>query len=444
MAPTRQARAAVAARASSSPRAESCRVTTLANGLRVVTETMPQLATAALGVWVGAGTRPERAGEQGLAHLLEHMAFKGTRRRNALAIVEEIEQVGGDLNAETSVERTSYYARVLGENVPLALDILSDIITEPAFDKDELKREKGVVLQEIGACEDSPDEVVFDMFMETAYGGNPVGRRILGTPRTVRAQTPDSMRQFLARQYRAPDMVVAAAGAVDHDAVVEEVARRFASFAPEPSEVPPEGHYTGGDERKVRTLEQAHLVLGFEGASFHSPDHYTLQVFSNLLGGGMSSRLFQEIREKRGLCYEIYSFHQPFSDTGTFAVYGGTGEDRLGEFMPVLLDCIGETAARPSETEVERAKAQIKVSLLMGLESSARRAEQMARHVLAFGRVVPREEIVAAIDAITVDEVSRVATAMLESRPTLTAVGPIRKLMRADALAGRLGTRPPG
>jgi predicted Zn-dependent peptidase len=440
MTPSRPSRAASAARATPTPRAESCRVSILPNGLRVVTETMPQLATAALGVWVGAGTRHELAGEQGLAHLLEHMAFKGTRRRNALAIVEEIEQVGGDLNAETSVERTSYYARVLGEDVPLALDILSDIITEPAFDKDELKREKGVVLQEIGACEDSPDEVVFDMFMETAYAGGPVGRRILGTPKTVRAQTPDSMRQFLARHYRAPEMVVAAAGAVEHDQVVEDVARLFASFAPEPAEAPVDGRYMGGDERKVRPLEQAHLVLGFEGASFHSPDHYTLQVFSNLLGGGMSSRLFQEIREKRGLCYEIYSFHQPFSDTGTFAVYGGTGEDRLGEFMPVLLDCIGETAARPSEAEVERAKAQIKVSLLMGLESSARRAEQMARHVLAFGRVVPREEIVAAIDAITVEEGSRVATSMLQSRPTLTAVGPIRKLMRGDAVTRRLGT----
>jgi predicted Zn-dependent peptidase len=425
------------------PRAEAVKVSTLPNGLRVVTEAMPQLATAALGVWIGAGTRHEKEGEQGLAHLLEHMAFKGTRRRDSLAIVQEIEQVGGDLNAETSVERTSYYARVLGENVPLALDILSDIITEPAFDKDELKREKGVVLQEIGACEDSPDEIVFDMFMETAYGGAPLGRRILGTPKTVRAQTPLSMRDFLDRQYRAPEMVVAAAGAVDHDAVVDEVSRRFAAFGAQPPDAPEEGRYTGGEERKARQLEQAHLVLGFEGASFHSRDHYTLHVFSNLLGGGMSSRLFQQIREKRGLCYEIYSFHQPFSDTGTFAVYGGTGEDRLGEFMPVLLDCMRQAAESPTETEVARAKAQIKVSLLMGLESSARRAEQMARHILAFGRVIPREEIVAAIDAITVEDVSRVALAMLETPPTVSAVGPVRKLMRADAVAERLGARAP-
>lgn len=422
------------------PRPEAVRITTLANGLRVVTETMPQLATASLGVWIGAGARHELEGEQGLAHMLEHMAFKGTRRRNALQIVEEIEAVGGDLNAETTVERTSYYVRVLGEDVPLALDILSDILTEPAFDKDELKREKGVILQEIGACEDTPDEVVFDMFMETAYGGAPIGRRILGTPRTVRAQTPASMRTFLDRQYRGPDMVVAAAGAVDHDAVVEEASRRFGGFAGTRSEAPTGGIYAGGDQRKVRQLEQAHMVLGFGGRSFYDPDHYALHVFSNLLGGGMSSRLFQEIREKRGLCYEIYSFHQPFSDTGTFAIYGGTGENALGEFVPVMLDCLRAAAESPTAAEVARAKAQIKVSLLMGLESSARRAEQMARHVLAFDRVIPREEIVAAIDAITPEAVSRAALQMLSTAPTVVAVGPVKRLPDAAGVARMLGT----
>jgi predicted Zn-dependent peptidase len=421
-------------------RAEAVRITTLDNGLRVVTEAMPHLATASLGVWTAAGTRHEHEGEQGLAHLLEHMAFKGTRRRSALAIAEEIEAVGGDLNAETSAERTSYYARVLGEDVPLALDILSDILTEPAFDRDEMKREKHVVLQEIGACEDTPDDVVFDMFMETAFGGAPLGRRILGTPKTVRAQTAASMRGFLDRQYRGPEMVVAAAGAVEHDQVVEEVARSFASFAPGHASPPVEGRYAGGEERKIRKLEQAHLVLGFEGRSFHDPDHYALHVFSNLAGGGMSSRLFQEIRERRGLCYEIYSFHQPFSDTGTFAVYGGTGEASLDEFVPVLIDCLRAAAEAPTEAEVARAKAQIKVSLLMGLESSARRAEQMARHVLAFGRVIPREEIVAVIDSIGIEDVRRVGSAMLASAPTLAAVGPVRRLPSADALARRIGS----
>ncbi|WP_460449225.1 M16 family metallopeptidase [Alsobacter sp. SYSU BS001988] len=421
------------------PREEAVRITTLPNGMRVVTETIPQLATASLGVWIGAGTRHEKEGEQGLAHLLEHMAFKGTRRRSALDIVQEIEAVGGDLNAETSVERTSYYVRLLGEDVPLALDILSDILTEPAFDKAELRREKGVVLQEIGACEDTPDEVVFDMFMETAFAGAPIGRRILGTPKTVRAQSADSMRGFLERQYRGPEMVLAAAGAVNHDDIVEEASRRFASIGAQSVEAPEPGRYAGGDGRKVRKLEQAHMVLGFAGRSFHDQDHYALHVFSNLLGGGMSSRLFQEIREKRGLCYEIYSFHQPFSDTGTFAVYGGTGEDKLGEFIPVMLDCLREAADKPTDEEVVRAKQQIKVSLLMGLESSARRAEQMARHVLAFGRVLPREEIVAAIDAITIDDVRRVAADMLASPPTVTAVGPVRKLMDPARIASHIG-----
>jgi predicted Zn-dependent peptidase len=426
----------------SRPREEHVRVTTLPNGIRVVTEAMPQLATASVGIWIGAGTRHETEGEQGLAHMLEHMAFKGTKRRSALAIAEEIEAVGGDLNAETSAERTAYYARVLGQDVPLAIDILADILTEPTFDKEELRREKHVILQEIGACEDTPDELVFDMFMETAFAGAPIGRRILGTPRTVRAQTAGSMRAFLERQYRGPDMVIAAAGAVDHEQVVAEAAHRLSSIpAGRPSDPAP-GIYAGGDGRTVKKLEQAHLVLGFGGQSFYEPDHYTLHVFSNLLGGGMSSRLFQEIREKRGLCYEIYSFHQPFSDTGTFAVYGGTGEKDLAEFMPVMLDCMREAAERPTEAEVARAKAQIKVSLMTALESSARRAEQMARHVLAFDRVLPREEIAAAIDAITIDDVRRVAGAMLASRPTITAIGPVRKVMPPDEIARRLGASP--
>jgi predicted Zn-dependent peptidase len=427
----------------SQAREERVRITTLPNGIRVVTEAMPHLATASVGIWIGAGTRHEDPAEQGLAHMLEHMAFKGTRRRSALAIAEEIEAVGGDLNAETSAERTAYYARVLGQDVPLALDILTDILTEPAFDKDELRREKGVILQEIGACEDTPDELVFDMFMETAFAGAPIGRRILGTPKTVRAQTAASMRAFLNRQYRGSDMVVAAAGAVDHDQVVDEAARRLGGINGERPPEPAPGIYAGGDGRTVKQLEQAHLVLGFAGRSFHDEDHYTLHVFSNLLGGGMSSRLFQEIREKRGLCYEIYSFHQPFSDTGTFAIYGGTGEKDLAEFMPVMLDCMREAAEAPTEAEVARARAQIKVSLMTALESSARRAEQMARHVLAFDRVLPRQEIAAAIDAITLADVRRVASDMLASRPTITAIGPVRKLMDPETIARRIGSATP-
>jgi predicted Zn-dependent peptidase len=420
-------------------RSEAVRVTTLPNGLRVVSETMPGLATAALGVWSGAGSRHESAEEQGLAHLLEHMAFKGTSRRSALQIAEEIEAVGGEVNAETNTEYTAYYSRVLGADTPLALDILSDILTDPAFDPTELKREKGVILQEIGAYEDTPDEVVFDMFMETAYAGAPIGRRILGTPKTVKAQNRASMRHFMDRTYRTPSMVLSAAGAVDHDSIVQEIAHRFDGF--DRSAAPPAeaAIYRGGEQRRSRKLEQSHVVFGFKGIGWNDPDHYAMHVFSNLLGGGMSSRLFQEVREKRGLCYEIYSFFSPFSDSGVFAIYGGTGEAELDDFAPLVLDTLVTAAEGPTEAEVSRAKAQMKMSLLTALESPGRRAEQMARHILAYGRVLPREEIVSAIDAITVDDVRRVAHGLLKAAPTLAAIGPVKRLMPYDAVASRIG-----
>jgi len=284
-------------------RMEAVRVTTLPNWLRVVSEHMPSLATTALGVWSGAGSRHEHAEEQGLAHLLEHMAFKGTSRRSALQIAEEIEAVGGEVNAETNTEYTAYYSRVLGHDSGLALDIISDILTDPSFDPVELKREKGVILQEIGSYEDTPDEVVFDMFMETAYAGAPIGRRILGTPKTVKAQNRASMRGFMDRTYRTPSMVVSAAGAVEHEQIVEDVNKRFDSFGQTAAPQAEAATYQGGEQRRQRKLEQSHVVFGFKGLGWNDPDHYAMHVFSNLLGGGMSSRLFQEVREKRGLCY---------------------------------------------------------------------------------------------------------------------------------------------
>lgn len=424
-------------------RAENVRVTTLDNGLRVVSEAMPGLATVAMGIWSGAGSRHERADEQGLAHLLEHMAFKGTSRRSALQIAEEIEAVGGEVNAETNTEYTAYYARTLGPDMPLAVDILTDILADPAYDATELKREKDVILQEIGAYEDTPDEVVFDMVMETAFAGAPIGRRILGTPKTVRAQNPKTMRGFMDRTYRLPSMVVSAAGAIDHESLIQEVGSRLSVFSHDTAPAPESALYTGGDSRRVKSLEQAHLVFGFRAPSWRDPDHYAMHVFSNLLGGGMSSRLFQEVREKRGLCYEIYSFFSPFSDSGFFAIYGGTGEAQLPDYTPLVLDTLTEATKSVTPAEVARAKAQMKMSLLTALESPGRRAEQMARHVLAYGRVLPRDEMVSMIDAITVEDVCRVASASLTAPPTVAAIGPIKPLIDVDAMAARIGAPSP-
>jgi predicted Zn-dependent peptidase len=411
-------------------------------GITVVTDAMPHLKTAALGIWVGAGSRHEAEDEHGISHLLEHMAFKGTRRRSARQIAEEIEAVGGDLNATTSIEATAYYARVLGEHVPLALDILSDILTDPLFDVAELAREQGVIIQEIGAAYDTPDDLVFDLFQARAFPGQPVGRSILGTAESVRSFTSARLRAYLGKHYRAPRMIVAAAGAVDHKMIVAEVERRLESVPAADSMPPSPARYGGGFELRSRELEQVHLVLGLEGRSYHAPEIYALQVFTSLLGGGLSSRLFQEAREKRGLCYSISAFHSPYADAGLFGVYAGTDPGDTDELMQVVVGELASAAEGANEAEVERAKAQMKVGLLTALESSSMRAEQLARQILAFGRPIPLEELTAKIDAVTVDDARAIGHSLIASgKPTFAGLGPGRGLESAARMAESLNRR---
>src|SRR5260221_2416891 len=381
----------------------SVEVTRLASGLSVVTDRMPHLETASLGVWIGSGSRNEKADEHGISHLLEHMAFKGTKRRTARQIAEAIEAVGGDLNAATSVESTGYFARVLKADVPLALDVLADSLSEPPFDADELRREQNVIVQEIGATEDAPDDLVFDRLQETAFPMQAVGRSILGTPDTVRSFDASRLRAYLTRSYRGPGMVVAAAAAVEHRAIVAEAERRCASFTGPAAPEPEPAHFRGGTRVETRDLEQVHIAMALQGLPVRDDQLYSLQVFTSVLGGGMSSRLFQEVREKRGLCYAIQAFHMPYADTGLFGLYAGTDESDAPELMRVVIDQIGNATATLSETEVSRAKAQMKAGLLMALESSEARVSQLARQMLSYGRPIPLEEIVAKVDAVTVE-----------------------------------------
>jgi len=417
----------------------SVNLTRLASGLVVITDDMPHLETASLGVWVGSGSRDEKPDEHGISHLLEHMAFKGTTRRTARQIAEEIEAVGGDLNAATSVETTAYYARVLKADVPLALDVLSDILSDPAFDPSELAREQNVIVQEIGAAEDAPDELVFDHLQATAFPDQPVGRSILGTPQTVRSFDPARLRTYLSRNYCAPDMVIAAAGAVDHGAVVADVERRFAAFNGPAAPVPEPARFSGGARIERRNLEQVHIALALEGLPQRDPALYSLQVFTSVLGGGMSSRLFQEVRENRGLCYAIYSFHWPYSDTGLFGLYAGTDAADTDELMRVVVEEIGAAAENIDEVEVARAKTQMKAGLLMALESSGARAEQLARQIFAHGRPIPIEEIVAKVEAVTVESARQAGRALIgRSRPAVAALGPNRDLESAATIAESL------
>jgi len=422
----------------------SVEVTRLPSGLSVVTDRMPHLESATLGVWVGTGSRNERPDEHGISHLLEHMAFKGTKRRNARQIAEAIEAVGGDLNAATSIESTAYYARVLKADVPLALDVLADILSDSTFEPQELQREQNVIVQEIGAVEDTPDDLVFERMHETAFPGQPVGRSILGTPETVRSIDAARLRAYLARNYRGPNMLVAAAGAIEHETIVAEAEKHFADFNGPAAPAPEPARFDGGTRVEKRDLEQVHIALALQGVSTRDEQLYNLQVFTSVLGGGMSSRLFQEVREKRGLCYSISAFHMPYSDTGLFGLYAGTDERDAPELMSVVINQIGLATENLSEAEVARAKAQMKAGLLMALESSEARLGQLARQMLAYGRPIPLDEIVAKVDAVTVES-ARAAGRMLigRGRPAIAALGPGHSLESAAAIAEGLMRRRP-
>jgi predicted Zn-dependent peptidase len=419
---------------------ENVRETRLDNGLRVVTDAMPGVESAAIGVWVGVGGRNETPALNGVSHMLEHMAFKGTERRSARAIAEEIEAVGGHVNAYTSREQTAYYARVLKENVPLAVDILADILQHSTFDEDELKRERDVIVQEIGQTEDTPDDLVFDKFQETAYPAQALGRSILGTVDRVQSLGRADLIGYMDAHYASPAMVLAGAGRIDHDALVAMAAARFGALAARGATDFERGQYQAGDCRDARDLEQVHVVLGFDGVAHEDPDFYAANVLSTLLGGGMSSRLFQEVREKRGLCYSVYSFASSYIDGGLFGVYAGTGAAQVEDLVAVTADEVMKTTVAVGADELDRARAQIKAGLLMALESSSSRCERLARHLLIFGRPIPTAEVVAAIEAIDIAAVVRVAERLFKgTRPVVTALGPIGRLEQYDRIAARFG-----
>ena len=419
----------------------SVRLTTLPSGLRVVTDASGELRTAALGVFVAAGSRNEGENEHGLSHLLEHMAFKGTGRRNARAIAETIENVGGDLNAETGVEQTAYLARVLGEDVDLALDVIADILTDSQFDPQELEREKNVILQEIGSVEDAPDDLVFDLFTAAAWPRQAIGRPILGTRESVGGFDRAAIAAYLRRHYRAGSAIVAAAGAVDHDRVVARAEALLAPLGAARPEAPSPAAYRGGETIVKKRLEQTHVVVGFDGRAIAAPDHDAAHVFAAAAGGGMSSRLFQEVREKRGLAYSIYSFHWGFSDCGLFGFYAGSAPKDAGEVMRAALDCLAEAAETLDQTEVERAKAQFKVSTLAALESPSARSHQLARQTFVYGAPLSLEAMLERIAAINLEDVRQAGAAMLRSPPTVAAIGGIGKTLDAAMVAERLKQR---
>jgi predicted Zn-dependent peptidase len=399
---------------------------------------MPGLQSASIGIWVGAGGRHETADQNGIAHFLEHMAFKGTARRSALQIAEAIEDVGGYINAYTSREVTAYYARVLEADVALALDVIADIVLNPAFDPGEIEIERGVILQEIGQAHDTPDDVIFDWLQEQSYHDQPLGRTILGPTDRVSAFTRADLAQFVGQHYGPGQMILAAAGAVDHDALVRLCEDLFGGLAPKADARVTPARFTGGEVRHAKTLEQAHFALAFESPGYRDDDIYTAQIYASALGGSMSSRLFQEVRETRGLCYTIFAQAGAYADTGTTTIYAGTSGGQIAELAGITIDEMKRAAEDMTEAEIARARAQMKAGLLMGLESPSNRAERLARLIQIWGRVPPLEDTVARIDAVDGAALRRFAEWLAAEAPVAMALyGPIDAAPTLDDLQGR-------
>ncbi len=410
----------------------------LSNGLRVVTHTMDAVETVTVGVFVDAGTRNEPAEINGVAHLLEHMAFKGTKRRSAMEIVCEIEAVGGHLNAYTTRENTAYYAKVLKEDTALAVDILADILQNSVFDETELGRERSVVLQEIGQSHDTPDDVIFDHFQATAFPDQPLGRPVLGDAVRVRNIPRAAIMDYMRDTYGSQGMVLSAAGMIEHAQLVSLAETLFADLPDKAPATDDAADYTGGVYLEDRDLEQVHMTMGFPGVSLHDDALYAASVLSVLFGGGMSSRLFQEVRERRGLAYSIHTYCAPYSDCGVFGLYAGTGEAETAELMPVLCEEIRRLPGSLDDEEVRRARNQLKAATLMSMESTSARAEQIGEQTLIYGQPIPVDEIVRRIDAVDTAAVAAVARRIFAGRLSLAALGPLSRMTPYDSLAKAL------
>lgn len=422
----------------------STNVTTLPNGLRVASHAMDHLETVSLGVWVASGARHESPEQHGLSHLLEHMAFKGTARRSAQRIAEEIEDIGGDLNAATGLDMTAYYARVLKGDDGIALNILADILLNSSFNTDELNKEREVIQQEIAAAQDSPDDLVFDLVQQAAFPGQAIGRPILGTQASVGALQATDLRAFLAERYTPEAMVVSAAGAIDHEKLVRHVEALFGGLTRGESGGETRARYTGGVAASAKPFEQSHVVIGFPAPSYLEVDFYAAQVFSGLFGGGMSSRLFQEIRENRGLCYAIYSTVWGLRDAGMLAVHAATGPDKVEQLSAIVAAELADIADKgPGAAELQRSSAQLKAGLLMALESSSVRAEQMARQLQSYGKLISPPELVACVNAVTKDAVRDVAARVASAKPTVGIVGSGKKSLKQAERTAEIMTRVP-
>lgn len=401
--------------------------TTLPNGVRIVTEEIEHVRSVAVGIWVGAGSRDEKEGYEGISHFIEHMLFKGTKNRTARQIAESLEAVGGQLNAFTTKEYTCYYARVLDEDFDLALDVLNDMFFESLFDEEEIEKEKRVVIEEIKMYEDSPDEIIHDLFSDSVWNDHPLGRPILGTEESIKRLSKEKIHNYMNQHYAPDNLVIAVAGKIKHEDVLKKLSPIYGQFQRGGRRVL-EGTPVGHQVNKMiyRDTEQMHLILGVPGVGQEDKDIFPMHIINNVLGGGLSSRLFQEVREQRGMAYTVFSYHSTYVDTGLFAIYAGTTPTNSREVVECILGEILDIKANSlTKEELERTKSQIKGSLYLGLESVGSRMSRLGKTELTYNRLITPEEVVEKLEKVTLEDVRRVINRLwVKDKISLLMLGP--------------------
>ena len=407
----------------------------ISNGIRVISQNMPNFSSVSLGIWAEVGSRNESESEQGISHLLEHMAFKGTKSRTAKEIAMEIENVGGDINAATSVERTSYFVRMLKNDIEIGISILSDIMQNSIFDPIELDKEKHVIFQELASYRDSPDDSVFENFQSAAYQGQAIGRSILGNRETLINIKSDDLMSYLNKFYHSNNLTIVATGSIDHNQLHNLCEMYFVPIQAGNTPLTVKAEYKPSQIRESRDIEQAHIIYAFEGCSYHDDDLYVAHLFSNILGGGMSSRLFQNIRENRGLAYSVFSFTSSYKDTGIFGIYSATSPDKVNEYSEAVANEILNCEKSITDQEIDKAKKQLKAGLLMSSESPVARMNQIARQISIYDRVINISETLDRIDSIEKEHITNFVSETFKSKKlTISALGAISKLSDQDAI----------
>ncbi|MBL6664842.1 MAG: insulinase family protein [Rickettsiales bacterium] len=404
-------------------------ITTFDNGLRVAADEMTDVESVSIGVFVNTGSRNEDKKVNGISHFLEHMAFKGTQKRSAKEIAEEFEGIGGSINAYTSREKTVYYVKVLKKHAEFAVEFLSDILQNSTFDEVELEKERGVILQEIAMTNDTPDDIVFDYFQETAYPNQAYGRSILGPKSNIKKFQASDFKDYIFKQYNYSDIAIAAAGNIKQDDLVKWSKKYFNNLSNGKQQEVELSKYVGGEFKKHKNLEQVNLVLGFDGISYLDDDYYKSQILSMILGGGMSSRLFQHIREELGLAYSIYSFNQGSRDSGIFSIYAGTTPEKVSQLLDATNVEIKKICEGIHDKELNKVKTQFEASLLMAKESTSTRMQKLGNNILNKNRVIHSEEIIEKINAIQKTEIVDLAGKIFtKSKPTFAMVGKVKDI----------------